>query len=328
MTDVSMTIGGERRAAPSTFGVVNPATGEVHAEAPDCSREQLDEAFDAASKAFVDWRTDEDARRAALTRGGQASARRPRTRIGPGADRRAGQAARRRARWRRYAAGVLADVLRRPRAAARGHPGRRQRLRRGRAPPDGRRRRDHAVELPAGPRRAGRSPRRCSPATRWCSSRRRSRPAARCSMGEILNEVLPPGVLNVVSGGDELGQWMTSHPDAAQDQLHRLGGDRQAGRRVGRPRPQAGHPRARRQRPRHRARRRRPGDGRREALPGRVRQQRPGLLGDQAGVRARGAARRRGRRARRPGRGRQGRRRHGSRAPSSARSTTGRSTTG
>ena len=36
MTDVSMTIGGERCAAPSTFGVENPATGEVHAEAPDC----------------------------------------------------------------------------------------------------------------------------------------------------------------------------------------------------------------------------------------------------------------------------------------------------
>ena len=66
MTDVSMTIGGERRAAPSTFGVVNPATGEVHAEAPDCSREQLDEAFEAASKAYLDWRTDLDARREAL----------------------------------------------------------------------------------------------------------------------------------------------------------------------------------------------------------------------------------------------------------------------
>jgi acyl-CoA reductase-like NAD-dependent aldehyde dehydrogenase len=31
-------------------------------------------------------------------------------------------------------------------------------------------------------------------------------------MGELLAQVLPPGVLNVVSGGDELGKWMTSHP--------------------------------------------------------------------------------------------------------------------
>src|SRR5215218_6625159 len=67
MTDVTMTIGGERVDAPSTFGVVNPATGEVHADAPDCSREQLDEAFESASKAFIDWRTDVDVRREALT---------------------------------------------------------------------------------------------------------------------------------------------------------------------------------------------------------------------------------------------------------------------
>jgi acyl-CoA reductase-like NAD-dependent aldehyde dehydrogenase len=37
-------------------------------------------------------------------------------------------------------------------------------------------------------------------------------PRATLVMAEILNEVLPPGVLNVVSGGDDLGRWMTSHP--------------------------------------------------------------------------------------------------------------------
>ncbi|WP_343673298.1 aldehyde dehydrogenase family protein [Paraburkholderia heleia] len=31
--------------------------------------------------------------------------------------------------------------------------------------------------------------------------------------GELAQEVLPPGVLNVVSGGNDLGQWMTEHPD-------------------------------------------------------------------------------------------------------------------
>ncbi len=30
--------------------------------------------------------------------------------------------------------------------------------------------------------------------------------------GELAQTVLPPGVLNVISGGDELGQWMTEHP--------------------------------------------------------------------------------------------------------------------
>ncbi len=31
-------------------------------------------------------------------------------------------------------------------------------------------------------------------------------------IGELLREVLPPGVLNVVSGSDALGPWMSSHP--------------------------------------------------------------------------------------------------------------------
>ena len=31
--------------------------------------------------------------------------------------------------------------------------------------------------------------------------------------GELAQQVLPPGVLNVTSGGNDLGQWMTEHPD-------------------------------------------------------------------------------------------------------------------
>ncbi|MGF6571630.1 acyl-CoA reductase-like NAD-dependent aldehyde dehydrogenase [Paraburkholderia sp. GAS333] len=30
--------------------------------------------------------------------------------------------------------------------------------------------------------------------------------------GELSRDILPPGVLNVVSGGNELGQWLTEHP--------------------------------------------------------------------------------------------------------------------
>ena len=37
-------------------------------------------------------------------------------------------------------------------------------------------------------------------------------PLSTLRMVEILNQVLPPGVLNVVSGGDDLGRWITSHP--------------------------------------------------------------------------------------------------------------------
>jgi acyl-CoA reductase-like NAD-dependent aldehyde dehydrogenase len=37
-------------------------------------------------------------------------------------------------------------------------------------------------------------------------------PLTTLKVAEILRGVVPPGVLNVVSGGDELGAWMTSHP--------------------------------------------------------------------------------------------------------------------
>ena len=38
-------------------------------------------------------------------------------------------------------------------------------------------------------------------------------PLTALKLGELAREVLPPGVLNVISGGDELGPWITEHPD-------------------------------------------------------------------------------------------------------------------
>ncbi|MDP3747392.1 MAG: aldehyde dehydrogenase family protein [Phenylobacterium sp.] len=37
-------------------------------------------------------------------------------------------------------------------------------------------------------------------------------PLATLELGRLLQDVLPPGVVNVVSGGNDLGQWMTDHP--------------------------------------------------------------------------------------------------------------------
>lgn len=37
-------------------------------------------------------------------------------------------------------------------------------------------------------------------------------PLTTLRMGELANEILPPGVLNIVTGGDALGPWMTEHP--------------------------------------------------------------------------------------------------------------------
>jgi len=209
MSDVTMTIAGERVDAPSTFGVVNPATGEVHAEAPDCSKEQLDQAFDAAAKAFVDWRQDEEARRAAL-REASALMFAAGEKIGPVLTAEqgkplaaAGVEAMAAGFWLSYFADLetpreviqddaaaYAEVVRRPIGVV-------------------------AAITPwnfpivlaswkiAPALLAGNTMvLKPSPFT----------PRSTLVMGEILNEVLPPGVLNIVSGGDELGKWMTSHP--------------------------------------------------------------------------------------------------------------------
>jgi len=209
MTDVSMTIGGERRAAPSSFGVVNPATGEVHAEAPDCSREQLDEAFEAASKAYVDWRTDLDARREALRACADACFANA-EKIGPVLTQEQGKPLKDATGevfgagiWFKYFADLeipkeviqdddaaYAEVVRRPLGVV-------------------------AAITPwnfplilaswkiAPSLLAGNTlVLKPSPFT----------PRSTLLLGEILSEVLPPGVANVISGGDDLGRWMTSHP--------------------------------------------------------------------------------------------------------------------
>jgi len=67
MAEFVMTVGGDTVPTAASFGVRNPATGEVFAQAPECSREQLDAAFEAAAKAARDWKHDESARRAVLT---------------------------------------------------------------------------------------------------------------------------------------------------------------------------------------------------------------------------------------------------------------------
>lgn len=38
-------------------------------------------------------------------------------------------------------------------------------------------------------------------------------PLSTLKLGELLRDVLPAGVLNIVSGGNDLGQWITTHPD-------------------------------------------------------------------------------------------------------------------
>ncbi|MBB5536115.1 aldehyde dehydrogenase family protein [Rhizobium giardinii] len=54
-------------------------------------------------------------------------------------------------------------------------------------------------------------------------------PLATLKIGEMMRDVLPPGVLNVVSGGNELGQLMTNHPDIGKISFT---GSTQTGKRI------------------------------------------------------------------------------------------------
>lgn len=41
-------------------------------------------------------------------------------------------------------------------------------------------------------------------------------PLCTLKLGEIARDIFPPGVLNIVSGGNDLGQWITEHPDISK----------------------------------------------------------------------------------------------------------------
>jgi acyl-CoA reductase-like NAD-dependent aldehyde dehydrogenase len=53
----SLTVNGESLSAAETFAVLNPATEEVHGHAPDATKAQLDAAVASSQAAFKKWRT-------------------------------------------------------------------------------------------------------------------------------------------------------------------------------------------------------------------------------------------------------------------------------
>ncbi len=209
MSDFTMTISGEAVPTEDTFTVINPSTGEGHAEAPSATKEQLDAAFESSAKAYRDWKLDEAARRATLNKAAEvimasagelapvltAEQGKP---IGEATIEVFGAGV-----WLQYFAGLevpreviqdddnaFVEVIRRSLGVV-------------------------AAITPwnfplilaswkiAPALLAGNTMvLKPSPYT----------PLATLKLGEILRSVLPPGVLNVVSGGDELGAWMTSHP--------------------------------------------------------------------------------------------------------------------
>lgn len=205
-----MTIDGCRVEAPTTFPVVNPANEQIVAHAPDCAREQLDEAVDAARAAFPGWAAKSLSDRAALLRiiserivdHREALVALLTAEQGkPLADARAeidGAS-----RWFSTVADFdLPDLVREE------PNGRVAQIRRvpigvvGAIAPW-----NFPVSLAswklAPALLAGNTVvLKPSPFT----------PLTTLKFGEIISQALPPGVLNVISGGDRLGPWLSEHP--------------------------------------------------------------------------------------------------------------------
>ena len=209
MSEAVMTISGGDAPTEHTFGVRNPATGELFAEAPECSREQLDAAFDSAAKAYRGWKSDEALRRETLLKmadvllasAGDIAPLLTSEQGKPLGDANVEVFAA--AIWCQYFANLqspvdtiqddadaLVEVVRRPLGVV-------------------------AAITPwnfpltlafwkiAPALLAGNTMvLKPSPFT----------PLATLRTAELLRDVMPPGVLNVVSGGDDLGAWMTGHP--------------------------------------------------------------------------------------------------------------------
>jgi len=209
MSDFQMTIGGETARGSRSFPVVNPATGETFAEAPDCTREELDAAMEAARTAYTSWRRDEDARREALRRCA-AVLREKAVELGPILTREQGKPLPK-AVGEFLGASIWFDTtagLELPVEVVQDDENTRIEVRRrplgvvGAITPW-----NFPIILGvwkiAPALLAGNTVViKPSPFT----------PLATLELGRVLQEALPPGVLNVVSGGNDLGAWITEHP--------------------------------------------------------------------------------------------------------------------
>jgi len=209
MSDYTMTIDGKSVKGTKSVGVINPATGKVFAQVPDCTKAELDQAMESAHRAFGSWSKDINARRkllgevaAALQSPPEGLARTLTQEQGKPLAK-AQQEIMGASIWASYTASLeMPNEVIQDNAAGKIEI----------------RRKPVGVVAAITPWNyplmlamwkiapallAGNTiVLKPSPYT----------PITSLMLGEILRDVLPPGVLNVVSGGDELGSWMTSHP--------------------------------------------------------------------------------------------------------------------
>lgn len=208
--DFRMPIGGALEPGAGRLAVIDPAAGMPFAEAPDASPADLDRAIAAARAAFPGWATTPHAQRAALVIALAEAVERHADDFAPLLTREQGkplQEARREvlglASWLRGTASMALPVTIHEDSPARycatshvpigvvaaivpwNYPLLLAAFKLGPALVTG-----NCVVL------------KPSPFT----------PLTSLKLGELSQSILPPGVLNVVSGGDELGPWLTAHP--------------------------------------------------------------------------------------------------------------------
>ena len=206
----TMTIGGQPVAGAATLDVLNPATEQVVARAPDASREQLDAAVAAARDAFPAWAaTPIEERRVLIDRLGDAlfAQVEPFKRLltaeqgKPHED--AAKEVMGAAWWLKGAATLDLPVT---------------------VNEDSDERRSETRHVPVGVV-GGIAPWnfpmvlamfKVGPAllagNTMVLKPSPFTPLTTLRFGELAASILPPGVLNVVSGGDALGPWLTEHP--------------------------------------------------------------------------------------------------------------------
>jgi len=209
MSDYTMTIDGKAESAQGTFGVINPATEDVFARPPECTRAQLDAAMESSQTAYRSWSKDEARRRQSLldiaaaiqARGGEIAPLLTQEQGKP-VDK-AMQEVFGAAIWFQYTASLQIPIETIQDDATRRIEIRRRPLGVVAAITPWNFPLMLAVWKIAPALLAGNTVViKPSPYT----------PLTTLKLGEILRSVLPPGVVNVVSGGNELGGWMTSHP--------------------------------------------------------------------------------------------------------------------
>jgi acyl-CoA reductase-like NAD-dependent aldehyde dehydrogenase len=206
---MTMTIDGEKVSGTREFEVLNPANEEIFGTAPECSEDELDSAVSAAERAFDSWRQDLRLRRSVLHK----CAERIRANVeelaklltqeqGKPLAKAMGEIGGA-ARWFEYTADLdipkttidlagqhSVEVFRRPLGVVAAiipwnYPVMTAAWKIAPALLTG-----NTVVL------------KPSPYT----------PLATLRLGELLNDLIPKGVLNIVSGGDSLGEMMSRHP--------------------------------------------------------------------------------------------------------------------